>query len=92
MGLGVEDVVIQADEVGLRKDEIKVLERLGDPEALSRIVSWVPPLRSGSAVLRVPGMYSARTSIESVFSVRPVVWTSAMEEWASAVSVAFRMD
>lgn len=34
MRLGVENVVVETYQVGRREDEVKVLERLGDPEAL----------------------------------------------------------
>lgn len=35
MCLGIEDEFVQADDVGRREYEIEVLERLGEPEALS---------------------------------------------------------
>lgn len=34
VGLGVEDPVIQADDIGLGEEEVEVLEGLGDPETL----------------------------------------------------------
>lgn len=34
MGLGVEHVVVETHEIGLRKGEIEILERLRGPEAL----------------------------------------------------------
>ena len=35
--LGVENPVVEADEVRGREDEVEVLERLGEPEALCRV-------------------------------------------------------
>ncbi len=34
MGLGVEYEIIQTDEIGWREDQVEVLQRLGQPEAL----------------------------------------------------------
>jgi hypothetical protein len=39
MSLGVQHVVIQADDVWRCEEEVKVLERLGKPETLIVIVS-----------------------------------------------------
>jgi hypothetical protein len=41
MGLGVEHVLVEADQVGRREDEVEVLERLGNPEALEPKISMV---------------------------------------------------
>lgn len=38
MSLGVEDPLVEADEVGLGEEEVVVLERLGDPEALHLVL------------------------------------------------------
>jgi hypothetical protein len=36
MSLGVEDIFVEADYIGRGEDEIKIFQRLGQPEALSR--------------------------------------------------------
>jgi len=38
MGLGVEHPLVEADDVGLGEQEVKVLERLGQPEALHAVL------------------------------------------------------
>jgi hypothetical protein len=36
MCLGIEDIIIQADHVRVREDEVQILERLSNPEALCK--------------------------------------------------------
>lgn len=39
MGLGIQYIVIQADDVWRCEEEVKILERLGKPETLIILVS-----------------------------------------------------
>lgn len=61
MSFGVEDIIIQTHEIWLGEDEVEVLQRLGHPEGLLRVVLeafWIRNVAEGG--IRILGLCQLR--------------------------------